>query len=375
MKTLTILLSMLFSIGSFGQLETESDVLISSTQNDDVYRAGETVKANASIQGDLVIAGGNLTVNDSIHGDLTAAGGELFLNGYVADDVRIAVGRATIDSEIGDDLIVFGGEVILTENSIIHGNLKCFAGSIEMMGQVLGKLEVKASDVLIDGAIGKSSKIVGEEITIGSNAKFYKEVEYWNDAGELEFENSLVNAEARFNEDFGEEESELSITTFGTKSPSLWIFYILSAFLVILVFHALFKNAFSKAVDSLEGNWLRCFGFGLIYLFGIPLFIIVTFLMIVGIPLSLFVTTIFVFSLFFGHLIAAILIVYYLRHKKNKNWGFLSITFLALGFAIILRLLTLIPYGGILFSAVILSITYGALTLQVLHSKKTILID
>ncbi|MBC8757413.1 hypothetical protein H2O64_22275 [Kordia sp. YSTF-M3] len=355
---------------SFSQTEKEGDILIDKTQQDDTYRAGETIKVNAVIQGDLVIAGGKLIVNDSINGDLTAAGGELFINGYVADDVRIAVGRTTIDSEIGDDLYVFGGEVILTENAIIHGNLTCFAGNIEMNGIVIGKLEIKGDDVLINGTIKETSKIIGEDIIIGANAKFHKEVVYWNSDGEIDFSNSLINTKAQFNEDFGKEKSELSLTTFGTASFSLWIFYILSSFLMILVLHALFRNAFSNAVEGIENNWLKSFGFGLIYLLGIPLLIILALLIIIGIPLGLFATVIFIFSLLFGHLIAALLVVYYIKYKKDRNWGFWSITFLALVCAIVLRLLTIIPFVGIFLSVVILSITYGALTLKVIHSKK-----
>ena len=370
MKTITFLLITLCSMVSFGQAGNEGDVLINKTQNDDTYRAGETIKVNAVVQGDLVIAGGKLIVNDSINGDLTAAGGELFLNSYIADDARIAVGRVTVDSEIADDLVVFGGEVILTENAIIHGNLKCFAGNIEINGEVIGKLDIKGADILINGTVRETSKIIGENIIIGENAKFYKQVEYWNSDGEINFKNSLVNTEAQFKEALGEEKSELSLTTFGTASFSLWIFYILSAFLVILVLHALFKNTFSNAVEGLEHKWLKSFGFGLIYLIGIPLLIIVALLMIIGIPLGLFATVIFIFSILFGHLIAALLVVYYFKYKKEKNWGFWGITFLALLCAIILRLLTIIPFVGILISVVILSITYGALTLKVIHSKK-----
>jgi len=148
------------------------------------------------------------------------------------------------------------------------------------------------------------------------------------------------------------------------------VYYILSAFLVILVLHALFRNAFSNAVEGLEKSLLKSFGFGLIYLFGIPLLILLAFLLIIGIPLGLFATVVFVFSLLFGHLVAALLVAYYLRKRNEKDWGFWSITFLALLCAIILRILTMIPFAGILLSVVILSITYGALTLKVINSKK-----
>ncbi len=370
MKALIFLLSILFSFGSFAQVDNESDVLINKAQSDDVYEAGETIKVSASVDGDLVIAGGKLTVNDSIKGDLTAAGGELFLNGYIADDVRIAVGRAIIDSEIGDDLVVFAGEIVLTENAKINGNLKCFAGKIEMDGEVLGKLDVKGTEVLVNGTVKETSKISGETITIGPNAKFYGPVDYWNSDGELDFEDALVNTEAHFNENLAEEQSDLSVTTLGTASLALWVFYVLSAFLVILVLHALFKSAFSKAVEDLEKNWLKSFAYGLIYLVGIPLMLLMAFLMIIGIPLGLFATGVFIFSLLLGHLVAALLLAYFYKNQKQKKWGFWGITFLALLFAVILRALTIIPFVGTLISIIILSISYGALTLKVINSKK-----
>ena len=370
MKNATILIIFLFSILSFGQSEERKEILIDNVQPDDTYIAGEMIRVNAAVKGDLVIAGGNLIVNDSIHGDLTGAGGDLSIEGYIADDVRVAGGKIRVDSEIGDDLVVFGGEVVITENARINGKLICFAGDVTINGEVIEELVVRGGEVSINGTIQGPSKIVGEDISIGSNAQFYKDIEYYNSDGELDFKNSLVNAKAQFNEDLSEEKSQLSLTTFGTNSFKLWGYYVLSAFLVILVLHALFRNAFSNAVEGLEKSLLKSFGFGLIYLFGIPLLILLAFLLIIGIPLGLFATVVFLFSLLFGHLIAALLLVYYFKHKNEKDWGFWSITFLALGCAILLRLLTIIPFAGILLSAVILSITYGALTLKVIQSKK-----
>lgn len=373
MRNLTIFLIALCSMVSFGQSENDREVIINETQLDDTYKAGESVTTNASIQGDLVIAGGTLIVNDSVMGDLTAAGGELFINTYVADDVRVAAGRVTIDSEIGDDLVVFGGEVTLTENAKINGNLKCYSGSIKMKGNVVGNLDVKGADVLIDGTVYETSKIVGDDITIGSNAKFHKDVQYWNSDGELDFKATLVNSEAEFNEALSVDSSPLSLTTFGTNSIKLWISYILSALLVIIVVHALFKNSFSGAAEGIKRrNLLKSFGFGLIYLIGIPLMIVLTFLIAVGIPLGLFAAAVFVFSLLFGHMVASLLIVYFMRQKNNKNWSFWNITFLALLCTVVLRIITMVPYAGIVLSIVLLAITYGALTLNVLHPKKTV---
>lgn len=371
MKTMISLLFALYSVACLGQGGQGGEILITERQQDDTYSAGETISIDAVVQGDLVIAGGSIRVNDSIKGDLTAAGGELFLHGYVADDARLAIGRTTIDSEIGDDLIIFGGEVTLTENAIIHGNLTCTAGKINLQGKILGDLTVKGGDVLIDGSVSGASKIIVEDLTIGPKAKFYGKVQYYAEDGEINFNTALVNTEAQFNEDLGEDTSDLSMTTLGTKSLKMWLFYILSSFLVILVLHALFKQAFFNAAEGLEHSWLKNFGVGLIYLIGIPIAILIAFLMVIGIPLGLFTAAVFVFSLLLGHMIGALLLAYYFRNKKDKAWGFWTVTLLALLFVLILRVLTMIPYAGIVLSILVLSITYGALTREAISSKRT----
>ncbi|MEL6812300.1 MAG: hypothetical protein AAFP76_13300 [Bacteroidota bacterium] len=370
MRTIAILLIALCSVLSFGQTKNEGEVLLDEVQPDDTHCAGETIKVNAKVQGDLIVAGGNLFVNDSILGDLTAAGGELFLNGYIADDARMAVGRVVVDSEIGDDLVIFGGEVILTENAIVQGNLRCFAGNIEMNGKVIGKLDIKGTDILINGTVKETSKIVGEDISIGSNAQFHKDVKYWNSHGEIDFSTTLINSRAQWNEELEADASQLSLISYGTRSLKLWGGYILSAFLAILFLHTLFRNTFTNAAEGLEGNWLKSFGFGLIYLVGIPLAVIMALLVAIGIPLSLFITAIFIFSLLFGHYIASLMMVYYFKHKKEKPWGFWSITLLALVCTVLLRLLTMIPWVGIVLSVIVLTITYGALTLTAFRTKK-----
>lgn len=367
---ITLVLVFFAVLSLFGQAEAGKDVVIDTEQTDDIYIAGEQIELEAVVKGDVVAAGGTIILNDSIYGDFISAGGDLTLKGPISDDVRVAGGKLIIDSEVGDDLVVFGGEVLITEKACIKGKLLCFAGKVTVDGEVVGALNVRGGAIFINGTIRGPSKIVGEDIVIGSTARFYDDVEYYTDDGKLNFNGKLVNANAQFNEDLVEESSQLSLRTLGTASLKLWAYYVLSAFLVILVLHALFKNAFSSAVEGIENNLGKSFGFGLLYLFGIPFLILFAFLMVIGIPIGLFATGVFVFSLFFGHLVAAILIAYYLRNKNEKDWGFWGITLLALGCAVLLRALTIIPFVGIIISIVVLSITYGALSLQVFRAKK-----
>jgi len=368
MKYISLLLLMLTSALFFAQ--TKKDITIQNEQEDDSYLAGDTITVNAIVNGDLIAAGRQIVINESIYGDLTVAGASVEINNNVKDDVRMAAGKVVVDAEIGDDLVVFGGQVIITENAVINGNLICYGSDIAVKGNVAGKLDVRAENIAISGEVYGNSKLVSETINIESEAKFYNDVEYFISEGEVNFETSLVDASANFNESLGEENSSFSILSFGMSSVVAWILYIISVFLIILVFHGLFRNAFSNAVEDIEINYLKSFGFGLIFLIGVPLVIAIVFMMGIGLPLGFYMTGVFIFSVLVGHFISALVIVYYVKHIKAMNWNFWSITFLALVVTIALRLLINIPYVGISLSAIILSITYGALVIKAIQARQ-----
>lgn len=389
MKTFVLFIAVMFPILVLGQFEAEKSINISKEVQDDVYLAGETVTINATVVGDVVAAGGEIIIKDTIQQDLVVAGGEILVKGYVKDDIRASGGTIMLDNDVGDDVIVFGGEISITDETVIHGNLINFSGIVDLDGEVKGMVKAYGGELNINGKISEGAKlyggevkvdgeirgnsiIVAEEIEIGDNAKFYGDVEYWSEDGEVDFGDSLVNAQAIFNEELMKDRNGFSWKAFGIATLGFWIFYIFSAFLVLLLLNWAFKKVFVKSVGRLDNDFWKSFGYGLIYLVGLPLLIAFTFMIIVGIPISLFLLTLYFFSILFGHLVAALLIVHYWAHRKNKSWGFWSIVFLALGTAIILRLLTLIPLIGFLISIILLAVTYGVLALTLIQKKKTI---
>ena len=392
MRTVVLLVALLLPFLLGAQFEAKEDVTVSKEQKDDIYLAGETVNINTTVNGDVVASGGKITVRDSIHQDLLVAGGDIIVKGYVADDIRAAGGSLTIDTEVGDDVIVFGGEVLITEDAVIYGNLITFSGTIKVNGEVKGLVKayggnltingkiakeamLYGAEVKVDGEIGGNSKIVAEKIKIGDNAKFYGDVEYWSEDGEVDFKDSLINTKATFNEELQGDREGFSWKRFGMAAAGFWLFYIFSAFLVILVLNTAFKDLFSKAVAYVDNNILKSLGYGLLYLFGLPLLIVLTFVIIIGIPIGLFLLFFYLFSLLFGHLVAALLLTHYLNKRNESTWNFWTIVFLALGIAAVLRLLTLIPFIGIIISIVTIAVGYGVLALTLLQNKLSLKIN
>ncbi|MBQ4819678.1 polymer-forming cytoskeletal protein [Aquimarina sp. MMG016] len=389
MKTIILFLVLLFPILTIAQFQADEEIIVTETQNDDLYLTGEKVKLDAKVYGDVVSAGGKIRIMDSISQDLICAGGEIDIRGYVADDIRTAGGELTIDSQVGDDLIVVGGEILITDDTIINGNLISCGGDLDIDGDVRGLAKVCGGDITLNGKIAKQasfyggkviingeirgkSKIVAETIEIGDDAKFYDDVEYWTEDGEVDFKNSLINASAVINEDLAREQYQVSWGFFGAAALSFWFFYILSVFLVLLILNLLFKNLFSKAVAYLDKEVLKSLGYGMAYLIGIPLVIIITFIILIGIPIGLLLTSLYLFSLLFGHLVVALLIVHYLDKRNDKPWNFWTVVLLALAIAMVIRLITFIPILGGIISLLIIAIAYGALTITLLKYKTSL---
>ncbi|MEB8344838.1 polymer-forming cytoskeletal protein [Flavobacteriaceae bacterium KMM 6898] len=389
MKAIILLGVFLVSFATSAQFKSGENVSIDQPQEDDVYLAGELISINQPIHGDVVASGGTIIITDSIKQDLIVAGGELTLKGYVADDVRAAGGKLYIDSEVGDDVVVAGGEIRISKNSVIHGNLVTYSGDLQLDGDVKGFLKVSAGKVSIFGNIGQDAKITGgevyldgefygktqiiaEQLTIGINAKFNGEVTYWTEKGEVDFKNALINTTATYNEDLRRDEDEFSIFNFTSLSIGLILFYLFSVFLILLLLNALFKNKFPPLLEALERSKWNTLGYGLLYIFGLPLVILITIITLVGIPIGLFLLVAYLFSLLFGHIIAALFITYYINNRREKKWGFWTIVFLALGFALLLRLVTLIPIIGWIISVVVLGFTYGLFMQKVIKRKEVV---
>lgn len=386
MKTKTLLFIWLLPFLVISQFKTGEDITISTPQNDDVYLTGKDISIDAMVKGDLVAAGSYITVNDSITQDLIVVGGEIIVKGYVADDIRMAGGKLTIDSEVGDDVIVAGGELTITKDAVINGNLITVGGKTRIKGVIIGMLKASAGELVmngivegdamlqggelkIDGIIHGTSEIVAEDLEIGENAQFHKDVSYWSEDGQIDFKNSLFNATAKLDETLMGEHEEIPWKFFGIAAFGFWVFYVLSAFLVILLLNYFFKPLLTEAVTYIKEDLWKSFGYGLIYLFGLPILIAFTFMIIIGIPISLFLLSFYLFSLLFGHLVGALLLTYYLEKRNGQPWGVWRTSFIALGFAIVLRLLTFIPLLGFLIAFLVMGLAYGLLAYTIWQNR------
>ena len=110
------------------------------TINDDLFTAAGTFEMNGYVNGDLISAGGTLTSNGNIKKDFIGVGQTIFVGGSVGDDIVIGAQKSTISAVVEGDVIVTGGEIEITKESIINGNVYSYSGTAIIRGHVKGSI-------------------------------------------------------------------------------------------------------------------------------------------------------------------------------------------------------------------------------------------
>ena len=388
MKTLVLALAtQLFLTNSYAQsaqpggdrFVTQKRVTISHVVTDDLYTAGGEVLVKAPIRGDLIAAAGTVFVQDSIYQDLTLAGGTLEVSGWIGDDILAMGGNIRLRESVQGDVLVMGGDVRLDESALVEHDLVVMGGNVRVVGNIRGNVTVRGGQVVLDGECGRNldvkggevvvngvvrgtSTLAAESIELGPEAQLYGDVRYWVPEGYQapDFSAVLVGSTARLDPTL-----DMSQEFSWWDSPLPWfsvaLAYLLAVVLMIVLIHWLFPHAMELASTALRDNFMQCFGYGVLYLIGVPLLIGLLFISLVGIPPGLFVLFLYGFSLAFGHIITSVVAAYALRDYYHYDWGKGVLMLVSFVIFAVLRVLTLTPFVGFFLSVIAVGACFGAL--------------
>ena len=365
-------------------------ITIDTPVDHDLYVAGERIVINAPVRGDMLAAAGTITVLDSIQGDLTAAGGTITLNAPVLDDVLAMGGTMQIESLVQGDIIAMGGEVLINKNAqagqdvvvlsgevqldgTVAGNVIVYGGEVQLNGECQGNLQVRGGEITINGTVQGESTLTADQITLDPEAQLYGNVRYWlpEDAEPPNFAAVLTGATVQFDASL---QPEGEFSWLGSSIPwfSIGLAYVLAVLLIIGFIFWVFPRAMDRAGKVLHEDFMRSFGYGALYLVGVPLGVALLFLTVIGIPLGLFFLSAYFFTIMFGHIITSVVVTYSLRDRYQYQWGngwMILVAFLVFS---VLRMLTLTPLVGLFISALMVGACLGALMIPVVRRKQPI---
>lgn len=382
MKNRALLLFLLFAIPSIkiqaANLRSGKNIQITEAISDDLYLTADKITITAPVKGDVTAAGSSINISDTVLGDVLLTGGEIQLLSFVQDDIRAIGGTLNIRQGCGGDLLLFGGTVIIHEdahiigdvilfggelviNGTIDGNVKCYGGSITMNGTMGKDIFIKGGTLFLNGPVSGNAVLAGSELSLGPKVLFNEKVNYWTPNGEISFEGHAKNAV--YDADLGKsfEENEWSVGSIF----SFLIFGLFTSLLVAILLIFLLGRYFARGAHRFENDFFKSFGFGVIYVIGIPVVIAILILTLIGIPLGLLLLSIFLFTLLFAPTFSAVLLTYWLKYHYGKHWNKWIILLISGAIFLGIWLLLMVPIIGWLTGIVVIGASLGAILLGI----------
>ena len=366
-----------FSLPCFSQMKGGDNVVIREKVDHDLYVAGGTVTIDAPVYGDLIVAGGTITVNDTITQDILIAGGNILLNGYVGDDIRCAGGTVNLSNNIIGDVVATGGRIYIDKEVVINGNLLISGGQATVDGEVKGSInsasgtltlngkagndiECRGGSITINGIVNGNSIIAANTINLGPDAVFNKDVKYWNKKHSLDFGKTLHGGAAIFDPSLELENGKWYYLGFASFLMVLW--YLGTAFVLILLIQYLFSTTLKIAANTVKSTSLKSLGLGLIFMVGVPIAVVVSFITIVGLPIGILMLIGYVTLVLLATIIVALLAANWINNTYYQStWGTGRLVLAAFVIFIFLKLFSLTPFIGPLIMLLLACIAFGGI--------------
>ncbi|MCB0633830.1 MAG: polymer-forming cytoskeletal protein [Lewinella sp.] len=391
MRTFLLFIAIL-AFGHFSLQATtikgEQNVQINTPLEEDLYVGANSLEINAPVGGDVIAAVRYCHIRDTLREDAMLMAQEIDLAAPVMDDARLFGGTITIRADVFGDLMLAGGTITIEPGVVIHGNLYVGSGTLHMNGRVLGESKLAGGEVTVTGTLDGATVIRGENVTVNGTfnsplqltsqaltlqdqAKFFADIQYWNEKGAIDFGTALQgNSRAVLDEALrGQPHENNWQRTLGVGTAFTFIVRVLSAALLLFLLVWAFPDFFQRLGAHVQDNYSKSLGYGLIYILGMPLVIILLFVTIIGIPLGLFSIAAYGFSLGWAHILAALLVAYWWQARRGEHWQNSKIVLVAVGVFVGLKLISWIPILGWLIALLVAAMAIGALIREWLQHR------
>lgn len=357
------------------RIEHGNNIIISQPVYENLYVAGGSVTINAPIHGDLIIAGGTIIINDSVTNDILLAAGRATFNGFVGGDIRCAGGNIRIIKSVTGDVVVTGGRVSIDKgvtigsllmsggNITVDGDVKGAFGNLFLNGDITKDVDCRGRRITVNGKIGGKSVLAARYIYIGNDAVFNDNVRYWNKQDTLDFKQSLKNGNATYDPSIRVRLGEWYYLGASTIFGLLW--YLGMALLMIMIVQYLFSTTMKEAADTVFNHTLKSLGFGLLFLIGVPVIVIISFITIIGVPVGLLLVFSYITLLLLSTIITSIITANWFNNRNSYEWNYRRIAFTSFGIFILLKLISLIPFAGWLILILMVCISFGSILINV----------
>lgn len=309
----------------------------------DLYAAGEAVRVDGRLNGDLVAGARRIVVDGQVEGDVFAAGNTIDLRGPIGDSTRIAGQLLTVDTTIDGDLLAGGEELLLTENASVAGGLTAAASLVEIDGTVGRGARVAAGEIIVRGTVEGNANVIADRLDLAPGARITGDLDYRARTPLSPEAAARVEGAVRYEEPIEDPDDGGG----GGFWVVMWFWQVLAALLTGIVLVAALRGVVERLVASIaeETTLGALLGFTAFLL--IPVAAVIAMVTLIGLPIGVAAVLLFGLALYVAKLPIAVWIGGRLLGLAGRP-GASPYAAMAIGI-LLLYLLFAIPFVGWLF--------------------------
>jgi cytoskeletal protein CcmA (bactofilin family) len=323
----------------------------------DLYAVAQAaIDIEGTVDGDLFGAAAEISVRGTVAGDTFLGGSIVDMSGSFGDSARVFASSYRLNGTVEGDLLVFGGNIILGEDSHVTGDVVVAAGHLRAAGRIDGDVSFGGGEVLLLGSIGGGFEGRADLVKVDENASIVGDLKY-RAREEATVPDGVVGGKVSYeprakSDDKNERAFLTGSDALRSALQMLWAFILGSVGL------ALFPAATRVIGEHVGREPLLNLGIGFVLLFVVPISSVVAMALVVTIPLSISVLLLYVIAAYAAKLPVALALGRWLLVRAGRPE---PSAYLAL-------LIGLIPlYAGFLvlsaWSGLIWAIAWGAVSM------------
>lgn len=319
----------------------------------DLFASARLVFIDGNVTGDVYAACKQVVIKGDVGQDAHAACRSLEIYGNIKESLLFFGHDLLIDGHVGGDVLIFGGQVRITPNAVIDGDLHVKTGELKMEGgHIHGALSGDIGAAFLNGTVDKGLILNAGKVEFGDD--FHAQADTKLTLGEP------------LDETRGNIPENLDVTI--KKQSNLFSYFrlfwsITSSLVVGLVLVLFFRQSLRDFIDFSRSDPLKYTGFGFIYLIVVPVAVLILLLLILTIPIALTFSALYLIALYVGVILAGLSVGDYIirRWLKNRTSHARSLFLSVIVGVILVKLVSRIPFVGWFFGLAILCFGLGSL--------------
>jgi len=380
--TFLFILLPLFALAS--QIKTGEKVDVREPATENLVITGAKVDVNAEANRDLTVIGGEINLRDVLRQDGLIAGGEIKVEGICEEDLRILGGDITLrepiagdllilggaihleaGAEVGGDVVVIGGEVDI--DSPVRGDVKIRGGEVTINGMVAGKLDLAGGRLSLNSTVKDASTLKARYLDLGRDARFYKDVRYWQKEGEIDFSDHLAEG-IKAHYDPGLKSDLMDLQWEEVRKKGLYwtrLFQVVSGLFLLLVLYLTLRRFLAARTGNGRKLALASSVYGVAALVGLPILSAFAFVSVVGLPIGVVSFSMFVILAAIANALAALLIAFEWEKSQGRDWNKWTLLGVAGSAFLLMRVLAFVPLLGTVVNSLLSIWAVGYLLLLI----------